>query len=563
MKKLFRFRARDGYIFLTSYIGDDEVIIVPDTYNGKPVTGITRNCFDKCDYKSRNNIKKIILPESVVIIEQFAFSCCENLEEIILSKNLKLIKNQAFWKCKSLTQITFFENVETIGSFAFGNCNSLKKIICKNDDIKVAKSAFPKELPLEIASFNIIKQLDHSFQVNLIYKLLEKFDELSSEEQKEILAFINRKQNLKKELFFIADNNIITLLLQENIKLQLNFVNELIDFNIKKENTLINAILLDYKEKNFSKKETELSLERKELVDIGFETPTFGELRQNWKFSKRDGEIVISGYKGISSNQTIPKHISDGTPITKLEIKENGDYKRLENLIIEAEITRLEYYTFGLCEKLKEIILPESLTVISGNTFCYSKALESVKSFDNLEFIGDRAFIGCKALREFNFSKNLTYIGVKSFCKCKELTVVSFGNKLKTISEYAFSECEKITEIIIPPNTTKLGAYAFQECSSLEKVEILSNLKMIEESTFSNCNNLKEIILPDTLEVIGYLAFSNCTNLEKITIPASVKSIYFMAFRNCVNLKKVNFLGENISIDGSAFEGTPLEKELN
>lgn len=562
MKSLFRFRPRDGYLFLTSYIGDEEIITVPSTHKGVAVTGVSRDCFYKCDREIKKKIKQIILPDSIELIEQHAFCDCVALRVVVMPKNLEVIKHEVFWNCSSLTTITLHKNVKTVGTGAFKYCDNLKRITCYSDEISLGKDAIPLGLPLEDVSFNLIGKLEPQYQARLIKKLLSKFYTLTAEEQKVIIAFINRKQNLKKELFIIDEGEIISILIEKKIKLQINAVNEFLDYHIKKKNTDIIAMLLEYKEKNFTKKQAEESLERKELVEIGFELPTYGEFRQDWKFFKLDGEITISSYKGVATEQTIPESIADGTPITRLDKNEKSDYTKLEVLKIDAKLTTIEGGTFENCYNLKEVIFPESLEDIYCNAFFYCMSLRSVKFHDKLDYIGDVAFGNCSALREITLSKNLKTIGEKAFIHCMELDNVILYDSLKSIYKDAFYGCKKLKEIIIPKSVTKIGESAFDDCKGLEKVEILGELTILEQATFAHCEKLKEVVLPDTLREIATFTFRNCSSLEEITIPASVIGIDFMAFADCYSLKKVNFLGKKPYISRSAFKGTPLEDEL-
>ena len=54
-------------------------IVIPATYNGKPVTMIDENAF-----ADAINLTSIIIPDSVKIIGEGAFSGCTSLESITL-----------------------------------------------------------------------------------------------------------------------------------------------------------------------------------------------------------------------------------------------------------------------------------------------------------------------------------------------------------------------------------------------------------------------------------------------------------------------------------------------
>lgn len=525
MKSLFRFNTRDGYLFLTSYTGEEEVVEIPTVHKGNSVTGISRKCFLKCEREAKNKIKKIIVPDTVEVIEQNGFADLTSLETVVLPKNLQLIKQYAFKGCKALDDITFHENLKTISTGAFIGCTSLSKITSYSKDVSVGKDAFPNDIPLKDVSLNLIGSLDKYFQANLTKNLILKFDTLNSTERKELISFVNRRQNLKKDLFSLDDSRLIDILLQQKINVTLVALNDYLEYHISKENTAIIAIFLEFKEKNFSKGEIDSLKERKDLVEIGFEYPTFTEFRRDWKFLKRDDQIIVSGYKGILTKQTIPKYLDDGTPITVLDKSNYNNFSTLEILNIEAELIEVKGRTFYNCINLQRITLPDSIKII-----------------DIL------AFAGCTNLIEIVLPPDITEINQYAFKDCTTLKEIILPDNLNYIGYQTFSGCGNLVEVIIPPKVTVLSRGAFYNCKNLNKVEILAEIIILEQNVFSNCSSLKKVVLPSTLQAIKSAAFSYCRALEEITIPATVTSINYDAFEGCINLKQVNFLGEVLEL---------------
>lgn len=542
MNNLFIFRRSNGIVRLHQYLGDSTKVVVPSEYKGYPIDIIRQDCF--YDSYNGDEIQEIILPDSIYLIENYAFCGCLALEKITLPQELELIKSFAFGECENLKEITLPKSVEKLGTCCFYGCSSLTKIIALNEDIILGKDAIPWGLPLEEVSFHLIPKLDFLYQIKLITNLLNKWDNLTKKEHKEIITFINRKQNLKKHLLLYSDNDIIVLLIGEKIKITLMSLNEYLEFYIEKANTIIIAVLLEYKEKNFTKKQVEDIKDRKELVDIGFEFPTFGEFKHDWRFTKRDNKIVIYGYKGLAKKQTIPVTLNDNTPIVKIAKNDNTDFTKLEVLVIEAQITEIEYLSFANCVELKEIILPESLVDIGRYVFKDCRSLTEIILPESVQNIKDYTFKYCTSLKKINMPKNLSWIGDEAFKNCKALEQIILPPNLQYIDEGAFSGCENLKEISIPKSVAELGRKLFKGCTNLKKVEILGTIQEIEILTFANCTNLKEIILPNTLISINEWAFENCTSLEELTIPASVSSISYGVFDGCISLKQVNFLGE-------------------
>lgn len=94
--------------------GEKEVVI-PDTYNGAPVTEIGEFAF------SGYEITKVTIPESVSVINEYAFRGCTKLEEIIIKGNNLTIENRAFSECSALKKITIEEGVNYVEEVFWGS----------------------------------------------------------------------------------------------------------------------------------------------------------------------------------------------------------------------------------------------------------------------------------------------------------------------------------------------------------------------------------------------------------------------------------------------------------
>ena len=99
----------------------DTNIIIPSTYNGKPVIEINKDAFKDC-----TNIKSVTIPSSVLDIGSNAFSGCTSLEIVFISEGLTNISSQAFYNCDALTQIDIPCSITGISRNAFENCDNLK-----------------------------------------------------------------------------------------------------------------------------------------------------------------------------------------------------------------------------------------------------------------------------------------------------------------------------------------------------------------------------------------------------------------------------------------------------
>lgn len=484
MEKNFGFIKLKGELIMNYYLGDDTHVTVPETYLGEPVTEIGQGAF----YKD-NNIKEIYIPKNIKKINYLAFFGCNNLTKIIAENTEVVIENKSFYDCKMIKEV----------------------------------------------SFDLIEKFDEDIQIRVINNLIDNWGNITNEQKFKLISIINNNYKIKDKLLLIKDIKIFTTLINEVIKIDLQDVSDYLEYHIKEENISITSLLLEFKNKSFTKQEIDKFNERKELLEVGLELPTLNELKKQWKIKKIDNVISIEGYIGNSKEQIIPIGTADGSKITRLKLNDDSNFNKLEILIIKAQINKIEENCFKKCKNLRKIILPDSITVI-----------------------GKSAFEECNNLEEIELPNNLTSISEMMFYKCSALNQINLPENLKRINNNAFSNCVSLKEICIP-SIYYLGEKAFSNCYKLSKVIIKSGLNKINKSTFEQCCNLIDVILPISLEEIGEETFIECINLEEITIPKNVEVLSNKCFKSCFKLIKVNFLGDKTKFKDDTFKDTPIE----
>ena len=97
------------------------------------VKGLALTCLEKIGTSAFENckeIKNIEIPSTVKYLRGAAFSGCASLEKIVFSPGsvLEYIGDHCFCGCKSIEEISIPDTVKYIGISAFRDCTSLKKI---------------------------------------------------------------------------------------------------------------------------------------------------------------------------------------------------------------------------------------------------------------------------------------------------------------------------------------------------------------------------------------------------------------------------------------------------
>lgn len=112
----------------------DEVVIP------EGVKKISKTAFQSC------HIKSVKFPDSLDLIEDRAFFCCNELENIDFGNSIFSIggmySESAFSYCKSLKQITLPSQIKDIGIRAFFGCNSLSSVTLNEGLLFIGEAAF-------------------------------------------------------------------------------------------------------------------------------------------------------------------------------------------------------------------------------------------------------------------------------------------------------------------------------------------------------------------------------------------------------------------------------------
>ncbi len=115
----------------------DTDIVIPPTYDGKPVTKIGNYAFE-----NNINITSIMIPDSVRSIGNSAFSQCTNLESITIPSSVTSIGDNAFSGCTKLVHTE--RGVTYVGNYVYDCDTSVTSVKIKEGTLGIWKSAFYK-----------------------------------------------------------------------------------------------------------------------------------------------------------------------------------------------------------------------------------------------------------------------------------------------------------------------------------------------------------------------------------------------------------------------------------
>ena len=121
-------RSIDGVLFnksittIVQYPGGkiDTHYLIPDTVESFEGTG----CFAENSF-----LEEITIPESIVIIGDWAFVACINLKTIHFPQSLEVTGWVSFANCTKLQSVTIPEKVTTINNGTFTDCTNLRRVV--------------------------------------------------------------------------------------------------------------------------------------------------------------------------------------------------------------------------------------------------------------------------------------------------------------------------------------------------------------------------------------------------------------------------------------------------
>ena len=118
-------------------------------------------------FEGRVQLREVVIPEGVEVIEPNAFAFCENLERVSLPGTLREIGRSAFQSCAALREVDIPGSVRLVGSDAFLNCARLERVSLWSAGTALNTNAFKgcaalreAELPAGCRSFFNQLELD-------------------------------------------------------------------------------------------------------------------------------------------------------------------------------------------------------------------------------------------------------------------------------------------------------------------------------------------------------------------------------------------------------------------
>ena len=447
-------------------------LTIPDTINGKKVTGIGWGAFEAC-----RNLTSITIPNSVISIESRAFHYCSSLTSITIPESVTSIgEDIVFYGCSSLTSINVSENNK--------NYCSVDGVLINKDKTRLIQYPIKKE-GTSYKIPNIVTNIGDS-----------AFEDCSSLTS---ITIPNSVTSIGSDAFYNC-SSLTSITIPESVTS--------IGDNAFWGCSSLKSINVSENNKNYCSVDGVLINKDKTRL-IQYPIKKEGT---SYKIPNSVTSIGDNAFWGCSSlkNITIPNSV------TSIGSAAFYNCSSLTSITIPEGVTSIGDYTFFNCSSLTSIIIPESVTSIGGNAFDRCRSLTSITIPDSVTSIEDSAFYGCSSLISIIIPESVTSIGKHAFESCTSLTNITIPESVTSIGDSAFGYCSSLKSITIPESVTSIGDIAFEFCSSLKSITIPRGVTSIGEFTFYWCRSLERVLCLGNASKLGSGAFDNCSSNLKI-----------------------------------------------
>lgn len=131
-------------VVITGYTGNDDIVVIPETIDGKSVVAIDGYAFGTEETK----VKAVKLSNSVELIQRVAFVNNKSTEIVVCGNGLKTIEKEAFWFCENLREVVLDDGLESIEKSAF-QYTDITEITIPESVTEIGDGAFDYEIKIK------------------------------------------------------------------------------------------------------------------------------------------------------------------------------------------------------------------------------------------------------------------------------------------------------------------------------------------------------------------------------------------------------------------------------
>lgn len=442
----------------------DGDLYIPTTYDNLPILRIGEACFMDC------LMKNVTIPNTVKVIDAYAFNSCENIEKLEFPDSCKVLYNAAVYYDNNLTEINL-NNIEFIGIDNFHIC--------------------PKLLTISVSDNNV----NFSSKQGVLYN-------------KDLSTLIKVPENMSS----VTIENVTTGLYEEALS-RLNAIDTIV---------LPSSITILPMKAFFESKVKHIEIKGDIKV---IEPRTFSHCVKLESIVLPNGLVKIKDHAFYHCESLTTINLSD--TIESIDDFAFAYCYKLESFYIPASLKNLGYGALDEQDSLLKFeVSSENKSFKSYNSCLYSFDLKTLirvpQTLADIEFsneivtIGSGAFYKCQEFTSLTLPETITSIESFAFYFMNRIYQLNIPDSVVTIEEGAFENMEELIYIHLPNQLTVIEKSLFENCPLLQEVNIPYGVTEIKDNVFYNCINLPVLTLSKNVKSFGKDTFAACNMLDTI-----------------------------------------------
>ena len=412
-------------------------------------------------YINGEEVKDLVIPNSVTTIREGAFNGCSGLTSVTIPNSVTSIAESAFYKCSGLTSITIPNSVTSIGYSAFEDCPNLKRVDISSIEAWLDISIFSNPLTngghLYLNGEEVIDLVIPNSVTSIGYEAFKGCRGLTS-------GTIPNSVTSIDQYAFMCCYDLTSV-------------------------TIPNSVT--------------------SIGDNAF-YECFSLTNINIPNSLTSINLGTFYYCSSLTSITIPNSV------TAIRISAFRNCSGLKNVSIGNSVTFIGAQAFEGCSGLTSLSIPNSVTTIQGAAFKDCTGMKYVSIGNSVNSIYYDAFHGCSGLTCVSIGNSLTSINAYVFEDCSSLNSVVIPNSITSIGSRAFNNSTNLTSVTIPNSVTSIGREAFFGSRCLKTIYYNAENCTTDADDyyyiFSSCSNI--IIGKDVKKVPNYLFYKQ--KLERV-----------------------------------------------
>ena len=386
----------------------NSIAIVPDR-----IEIIGKYAFFAANINDSWILQKVVLPESVRVIEENAFSDNKNLKEINIPDSVIEIQKDAFQECHKLKSIQLPEGLTSIEHGILAGCKSIQAINLPSSLVIIKEHGlFGLDKIIDLYVPEGVKEIgDCAFALNTLMESIY----LPSTLMKIGTNIFDRCTSLRK--IYVHPNCI-----------EYRIYNDII---LNRNGTEIICAIKNFRNRNIT---------------------------------------IPNGVKSINERAFAYSNIHTVNITCTVKSIWQCAFEACKDLKFVYIPDCVAFYGWGHFEysAVEEIRLPNDMEEIPPSFLAYTN-LKSIDFPVKIKDIKEGAFAGTP-IKQLSLPRNTMLLGKHAFSRCKQLVDVNLNCGLKTISDGCFSECTALKTITIPESVEELGNNCFSLCYNLKEI---------------------------------------------------------------------------------------------